>query len=371
MAQPDYETFKLGDWELQSGETITDAHIAFKTFGDPKSPAIVYPTWFSGLISDNYWLVGEDKTLNPQKYFVVIPALFGNGQSTSPSNHPGPHPFPTVSFYDNVRAQHALVTQHLRIGHLRAVVGWSMGAAQSYQWATQYPDMMDLVVPFCGSARTALHNQVFLEGEKSALLAAKHLSSAGSGNGRLLEGNQTMTAWSDNERQIGLKAFARGYAGWGFSQTFYRQKLYETVLGFKGLEDFLQNFWEVWALSKDPENLLTMLQTWQNGDVSRQAPYNGDFEKAMASIRAKTLVMPAKTDLYFPPEDSENEVACMKPGIGTLRVIPSIWGHWAGGPGDSKADVKWIDERLREFLEANELGSSVEEMVQAGKDLKI
>lgn len=51
MSREDYETYKLGDWELQSGEEITDAHIAFKTFGDPKSPAIVYPTWFSGGMS--------------------------------------------------------------------------------------------------------------------------------------------------------------------------------------------------------------------------------------------------------------------------------------------------------------------------------
>lgn len=48
MSQQDYEIFKLGDWELQSGEKILDAHIAYKTFGDPKSPAIVYPSWFSG-----------------------------------------------------------------------------------------------------------------------------------------------------------------------------------------------------------------------------------------------------------------------------------------------------------------------------------
>jgi homoserine acetyltransferase len=45
---PDYETYKLGDWELQSGEKIIDAHIAYKTFGDPKSPAILYPSWYSG-----------------------------------------------------------------------------------------------------------------------------------------------------------------------------------------------------------------------------------------------------------------------------------------------------------------------------------
>jgi homoserine O-acetyltransferase len=50
----------------------------------------------------------------------------------------------------------------------------------------------------------------------------------------------------------------------------------------------------------DPENMLVMLQTWQSGDVSKQDPYNGDFELAMRSIKAKTLVMPARTDLYFP-----------------------------------------------------------------------
>ncbi|GKZ33364.1 hypothetical protein AbraIFM66950_003216 [Aspergillus brasiliensis] len=349
MTEQVYETFKLGDWELQSGEKLLDAHLAYKTFGDPASPAIVYPSWFSGLLSDNYWLIGEDKTLNPKKYFIIVPALFGNGQSTSPSNYTNPGPFPRCSFYDNVRAQHQLMTQHLGITHVRAVIGWSMGAAQTYQWATQYPDFMDLAIPFCGSARTSLHNKVFLEGVKSALLAAKHIPSAGSGNGGLLQAEQSLRTWSDTEKEVGLKAFGRG----GFSQAFYRERLYETALGFKDLEDFMQNFWESWVLSKDPGNLLTMLQTWQNGDVSKQEPYNGDFEKALGAIKAKTLVLPSKTDLYFPPEDSEYEVACMQRETGTLKVFPSIWGHWAGGPGQSKTDVKWLDEQLAEFFDKN------------------
>ncbi|PWY88746.1 homoserine acetyltransferase [Aspergillus sclerotioniger CBS 115572] len=353
MAETDYETFPLGDWVLQSGEKLVNAHIAYKTFGDPSSPAIVYPSWFSGWLSGNYWLIGEDKTLNPEKYYIIVPALFGNGQSTSPSNYENAGAFPRCSFYDNVRAQHELVTKHLGITHLRAVLGWSMGAGQSYQWATQYPDFMDLVVPFCGSARTSLHNKVFLEGVKTALMAAKHISSKGSGEGGVLNAEQTLRTWSETEKEVGLKAFGRGYAGWGFSQAFYREKLYETALGFEDLEDFMQNFWESWALSKDPGNLLTMLQTWQNGDVSLQEPYNGNFEKALGSIKAKTLVLPSKTDLYFPPEDSEYEVAFMQRAIGTLDVFPSIWGHWAGGPGQSKDDVKWLDERLAEFFDKN------------------
>lgn len=78
----------------------------------------------------------------------------------------------------------------------------------------------------------------------------------------------------------------------------------------------------------DPENLLVMLHTWQAGDCSDQEPYNKDFELAMKSIKAKTLVLPGKTDLYFPPEDSEYEVKCMTGGIGKCIQFPSIWGHW-------------------------------------------
>ena len=241
----EYETYSLGDWKLKNGGTIADAHIAYKTFGDSSNPAIIYPSWYSGAIADNEWLIGEDKTLNPKKYFIIITALFGNGQSSSPSNKPDLKPFPEVLFYDNVRAQHELVTKKLGVKHAFAVLGWSMGAGQTYQWATQYPDFMDVVVPFCGSAKTSLHNQVFLEGVKVAMLGGKAASSAGVCKGEAL--NRT---WSDEEKNVGMKALGRVYAGWGFSQAFYREKLYESVLGFKDLEDFMVNFWEAWALSK-------------------------------------------------------------------------------------------------------------------------
>lgn len=72
----------------------------------------------------------------------------------------------------------------------------------------------------------------------------------------------------------------------GFSQAFYREKLYETKLAYQSLESFMKNFWEAWALSK------AMLYTWQAGDCSAQSPYNGDFKAAMQAINAKTLVLP-------------------------------------------------------------------------------
>jgi S-formylglutathione hydrolase FrmB len=163
-------------------------------------------------ISDNVWLIGEDKALNPKKYFIIITALFGNGQSSSPSNYLS-KPFPSCTYYDNVRAQCELLTKQFNITHLRAILGWSMGAGQAYQWATQYPDFMDLIVPFCGAARTSLHNQVLLEGVTSSLLAAKGISSAGSKEGAVPVKSQEIRTWSQKEKEVGLKAFGRGNAG--------------------------------------------------------------------------------------------------------------------------------------------------------------
>ena len=108
---------------------------------------------------------------------------------------------------------------------------------------------MDRAVPFCGSARTSLHNQVFLEGVKSALLTAKGAVSGGSCRGEATPASQ-YRGWTDDEREKGLKALGRVYAGWGFSQSFYREKVFETHLGFHSLEDFMVNFWEAWALRK-------------------------------------------------------------------------------------------------------------------------
>ena len=141
---------------------------------------------------------------------------------------------------------------------------------------------------------------------------------------------------------------ARVYAGWDFSQAFYRERLDVEVLGYASLEDFLVAFWEGFFLSKDANNLLTMLWTWQNGDISANETYHGDFDAALGAIRAKAIVIPSQTDLYFPPEDSEYEVAHMPNA--ELRPMPSIWGHFAGGPGLNPDDVQFLDRALKELL---------------------
>ena len=334
----DYEIYDLGDVVLQKGATLRGCKLAFKTFGTlnpAKDNVIVYPTWYSGQHYDNEWLVGEGRALDPKKYFIIIPNMLGNGLSSSPSNTPEPYNgprFPHVTPYDNVRAQHRLVTEKFGIKHIRLVTGWSMGALQTFHWGALYPDMMDLIAPFCGSAKCSRHNFVFLEGVKAALTA----------DAAWKEG------WYTDKPARGLRAAARVYAGWGFSQDFYRAKLDIEALGYSSLEDFLVAFWEGFFLPKDANNLLTMLSTWQNGDISNNPLYGGDYKKALSSIKAKAIVMPASTDLYFPPEDSAFEVENMPNA--ELRVVETYWGHFAGGPGTSPDDIKTLDAALKELL---------------------
>ena len=332
----DYEIFELGDVVLQWGATLRGAKLAYKTYGTlnaDKSNVIVYPTWYSGQHYDNEWLIGPGMALDPTKYFIIVPNMLGNGLSSSPSNTPEPYNlsrFPNVTLYDNVTLQHRLVTEKFGIEHIALVVGWSMGAQQTNQWGCLYPDMVRRIAPFCGSAKTAPHNIVFLEGVKAALTA----DAAWNGG------------WYTTPPSKGLRAVGRVYAGWGLSQPFYMQQLWRE-LGFSSLEDFLVGYWEGFFLKKDANNLLAMLWSWQHGDISDNPVFKGDFKKALGAIKARAIVMPAERDLYFPVADNEWEVSHMPNA--ECRPIPGVWGHFAGG-GSSPADTRFIDDALKELL---------------------
>ncbi len=334
----DYEIFDLGDVPLQRGATLRNARLVYKTYGKldaDKGNVIVYPTWYSGQHYDNEWLIGPGMALDPDKYFIIVPNMLGNGLSSSPSNTPEPYNlsrFPDITLYDNVRLQHRLVTEKFGIERIALVTGWSMGAQQTNQWGCLYPEMVKRIAPFCGSAKTAPHNIVFLEGVKAAL------TSDAAWNG----------GWYSTPPSKGLRAVGRVYAGWGLSQPFYMQELWRE-LGFSSLEDFLVGFWEGFFLQKDANNLLAMLWSWQHGDISDNPVFKGDFKKALGAIKARAIVMPAERDLYFPVADNEWEVSHMPNA--ECRPIPGVWGHFAGG-GSSPADTRFIDTALKELLAA-------------------
>ena len=327
--------FELGDFELQSGETLRGARLAYQVLGHLRTDrgnAVLFPTYYTGTHRDNAKLVQPGRALDPAQWFVVIPNLFGNGVSSSPSNHPtqGGPKFPRLTLLDNVRAQQRLLTEQYGIERVALALGWSMGAQQVYHHAALFPERVERLLAVCGSARTAPHNWVFLEGVKAAL--------------------QADPAFSDGHYRApplrGLDAFGRVYAGWAYSQAFFRNHEYR-ALGYASPGALL----DAWALDHrawDANDLLCMLRSWQLADISDNPRYERNFERALGSISARAIIMPANNDLYFHPDDSRLEVARLPRA--ELRIIESSWGHIAGGPDREPRASSLIDAAIRALL---------------------
>lgn len=229
--------------------------------------------------------------------------MFGNGLSTSPS-YAAPEvrgaAFPEISVADNVIAQHRLLI-NLGGRHIRMIAG---------------------------AARCSPHNFVFLEGVKAALKADPAYA----------DGRYT------SQPIRGLHAFGTAYAGWAYSQEFFRTGTYRD-LGYENVGRLL-SAWASDHEQMDANNLLAMLHTWQQADVGTAV--RGGFEGALRHIQARCIVMPSTTDLYFPTADSRIEVDLMSDA--KFRSIVSDLGHIAGRPGIQSSETDQISDAMRQLL---------------------
>ena len=339
MSERDWPTaaglHRLGDLTLQSGATLPNAVLSWKTHGT-LSPArdnvVLYPTSYGARHPDLEWLIGPDGVLDPTRWFIVLPDMFANGLSSSPSNTPG---WPgLVTPWDNVQAQRRLLRAQWGIEQLHAVYGFSMGAIQAYHWAAGFPDAVGRAVVVCGSARTAVHNRVFLAG----LLAVLEAAPEHEGDGRF----RALPA-------AALRAFGRIYAGWGLSQDYYRAGLHLSPPEIADLPTFLRVSWEERFAARSAADLHAQLRTWDAGDISDNPLYGGDLPGALRAIKARVLLMPCETDLYFRVADNAAELDHL--AHAELRPIPSIWGHRAGNPSTNPVDLAFLRDAVHAWLE--------------------
>ncbi|MEO2131954.1 MAG: alpha/beta fold hydrolase [Microbacterium sp.] len=345
----DFELVSIGRLELEDGGVIDDCRLAVRTWGtlnEEKDNAILIPTWYSGthqIWADAY--VGPGHALDPEKYFILAVNQIGNGLSTSPHNVENPDiamsRFPDVRIGDDVVAQERLLREHFGIEKLALVVGGSMGAQQTYEWAVRFPAKVLRAAPIAGTARNTPHDFLFTE----TLIEQIH-SDPGFAGGEYATHAQV---------EDGLKRHAHLWATMGFSTEFWRQEKW-SALGFTSREQFLTDFLEPYFTAMDPNALLTMAWKWQRGDVSRHT--DGDLAAALGRITAKTYVMPIDEDMFFPVRDCAAEQRLI-PGS-ELRVIEDVHGHlglFAVDPGF----IPQIDRHLADLLD-----EPVEMAVDAG-----
>ena len=124
-------TAQLGECALENGEVIQNCRLTFRTYGTlapDLGNIVLMPTWYNGSAEGlaTYRYLGPEGIVDTDDYFVIAVNALGNGISSSPSNT-AQEPFPAFTIRDQVSAQHGLLTEHLGIAPLHALVGASIG----------------------------------------------------------------------------------------------------------------------------------------------------------------------------------------------------------------------------------------------------
>jgi homoserine O-acetyltransferase len=329
-------TLDLGTVALQSGQSLPSATLSYVTLGSlnaTRDNAVVMPTYFTGQHWNYTSLIGPGRGLDPHRYFIVIPDMFGNGLSTSPSHwfaKGSAASYPLITVYDNVIQQARLLFDHLRVEEIALVCGWSLGGMQAYQWAVLFPREVRRLLPFGATARTSTYNFVFLEALKASLRADVH--------------------WRDDAcAQIptkGLRAFVRIYLGWAYSEVFFREQRYRE-LGFPTLEALFES-WDHDHLRFSANDLMAMLESWQCADVGACEEFAGDTRAALRAIEARTMLLPCSSDRYFSVSDSQTEAMCIRDC--EVRVLDSPFGHCALSPGKVARHMEFLEQCLVDLL---------------------
>ncbi|MDD2878280.1 MAG: alpha/beta fold hydrolase [Acidiphilium sp.] len=296
---------------------LRHALLAYATWGQLNATgdnAVLLPSYFTGTHENYVALIGPGMALDPDRYFIIAPNLFGNGISTSPSHGVAWSP---LSIEDNVHAQHELL-RHLGVRRVALAAGWSIGAMQALHWAMMYPAEIGSVVAVCGSAFCWPINAAFLEGITPILKAVAPI-----------------------DERLALGLFGRAYCSWAYSAEFFRTNLYR-MLGFANLEA-LFNQWEGDHQQHRSADLLAVLHSWTGTAREPTLARSG-----LSRISARCFVMPCYSDSYFTVQDAVFEAGAIPNAV--LRPITSPYGHCAGAPGRFDVESAQIETTFAEAL---------------------
>lgn len=332
----EHREFVVSHFATESGITLPQARIVYGTYGHlnaARDNVVLLPSHYMANHHGYEWLIGPGLALDTTQLFLVATELFGNGASSSPSNTPEPFHgprFPVTTIRDNVQIVHRLLTEQLGVTHLRAVIGFSMGAQQAFQWAVSYPAFADRIVATSGTAKTYGHGIMRLEGQIAAITADPSFN----------HGDYAAPP------KAGLEAFGMVWAAWLYSQEWWRKELWRTSARPGTTFDQFVQSWRT-RFSADANNYILQAHTWERHDVGTTPGFGGDVEKALRSITAPVLYMPSETDLYFPVGEARYEAQF----IPTVQFvpIPSLWGHPAGAGGNPD-DKRFLNEKIATFL---------------------
>ncbi len=319
--------------------TLPQARVVYGTYGHlnaAKDNVVLLPSHYMANFHGYEWLIGADRALDTSQLFLVATELFGNGHSSSPSNTPEPFHgprFPVMTIRDNVEAVHQLLTEELKITHLRAIVGFSMGARAGVSMGGELSGLRG------PDRRNVGHGE---ESIRTAWCGWKDRSphSRPTPHSRMATTPPRPPRVWRRSRRCGRRGCIPrngGAASCGASRRPRERRSSNVLHGFR--TDFIPG--------ADANDLILQMRTWERHDVGTTPGLRRRRGAALRSIKVPVLYMPSETDLYFPVGDARYEAAFI-PGV-TLTPIPSLWGHTAGA-ASNPADAKFLNEKIGAFL---------------------
>ena len=314
----------LGDFQFENGQQIRDLKVGYRTAGElnaDQSNAVLFPTWFTGTTANLVGLVGPGKLVDSSKYFVILVDALGDGVSSSPSNsREQPHMrFPQINIRDMVRAEYELATKRLKLRHLRAVIGISMGGMQTFQWVVSYPDFMDKAVPIVGTPRLTTYDLLLWTAMVHAI--------------------ESDPAWQGGEFTSPPPA---GMATAADIRALVLTTPQDCVQHVPPQEfpQFLEKNRREMLKGLDANDQISQLQAMIANDVS--APFGGSMEKAAAAVRAKVLVIVGLKDHMVNPN----------PALGFAKLIsaPTLELDSDCGHMSFQCEPEKVSQAVAQFL---------------------
>lgn len=311
----------IGDLNLQNGGVIRNCRIGYRTFGkfnSDKSNVVVLPTWAGGTTEQLQSSIGPGKLIDSTTYFVVAIDALSNGVSSSPSNsrlQPRMR-FPQFTLRDTVESQHKLLTKVLKIDHVKAIVGISMGGMQVFQWLVSYPDFMDKAIPIVGSPRLAPYDLLIWQAQIEALMRDRDWKG----------GNYSVNP----ARALD---FAFGELLLTTPPDYNKRKTREQVLG--DLEKARRD-----SKSFDANDKIRQVQAMMQLDVTRE--FGGSLERAAHVVKAKVFVVVSRFDHVVTPGPAIEFASLV--GAKTLN-LESECGHLA-----TVCESSRLDKAIADFL---------------------
>jgi homoserine O-acetyltransferase len=304
MPKPVEGDFVVHEFHFRSGEVLPEMRLHYATYGKPEKDAsgrvtnavmVLHGTGGSGqqFTGANFAgvLFGPGQLLDASRYFIILPDSVGHGHSSKPSD--GLHAkFPHYDYDDMVQAQHQLLTEGLKVNHLRLLMGTSMGCMHSWIWAETYPEFMDAAMPLaCLPVQIAGRNRVMRK--------------------MIMDSIRTDPEWLNGEyreQPRGLRTALYMLLIMGSSPL----QMQKSVPSRDAADAFLDNYVRSRLTSTDANDLLYQVDASRNYDPSPK----------LEQIKTRVMYINSADDLINPPELAIAEQQIRKVKHGRFVLLP-------------------------------------------------